>query len=151
MEDGQPCLLRAAMDAIRIHDGKRVMLKKVLPEEGPHELQISRMFSARGVATNSRNHCVPLLDAIKLPNSGQQLMVMPFLRPFDNPHFQSSVNSWPSSPRSVRYLRFRYPGGGGNMQCTTSVNRTIPFHRDTPSLATAGIPSFMTVPYLYQT
>ncbi|KAH9165356.1 hypothetical protein EDB89DRAFT_2010447, partial [Lactarius sanguifluus] len=76
MEDGQPCLLRAGMDAIRIHDGKRVMLKKVLPEEGPHELQISRMFSARGVATNSRNHC-------------HQLMVMPFLRPFDNPHFQT--------------------------------------------------------------
>ncbi|KAH9014237.1 hypothetical protein EDB85DRAFT_2030497 [Lactarius pseudohatsudake] len=73
-EDGQPCLLRAAMDAIRIHDGKRVMFKKVLPEEGPHELEISRMFSARGVATNSRNHCVPLLDVIKLPNSGHQLI-----------------------------------------------------------------------------
>ncbi len=77
------------MDATRIHDGKRVMLKKVLPEEGPHELQISRMFSSREVGTNPRNHCVPLLDVIKLPNSGQQLMVMPFLRPFDNPHFQT--------------------------------------------------------------
>ena len=77
------------MDATRLHDGKRVMLKKVLPEEGPHELQIGRFFSSREVATNSRNHCVPLLDVIKLPNSGQQLMVMPFLRPFDNPHFQT--------------------------------------------------------------
>ena len=77
------------MDAIRLHDGKRVMLKKVLPEEGPHELQIGRFFSSREVATNLRNHCVPLLDVIKLPNSGQQLMVMPFLRPFDNPHFQT--------------------------------------------------------------
>jgi len=77
------------MDAVRLHDGKRVMLKKVLPEEGPHELQISRFFSSRGVATNSRNHCVQLLDVIKLSNSGQQLMVMPFLRPFDNPRFQT--------------------------------------------------------------
>ena len=77
------------MDATRLHDGKRVMLKKVLPEEGPYELQISRFFSSGEVATNSRNHCVPLLDVIKLPNSGQQLMVMPFLRPFNNPRFQT--------------------------------------------------------------
>ncbi|KAH9035124.1 hypothetical protein EDB83DRAFT_2649323, partial [Lactarius deliciosus] len=90
VEDGQVSALRAAMDAKRIHDGKQVMLKKVVPEERPHELQISRMFSAGGVAKNSRNHCVPLLDVIKLPNSGhQQLMVMPFLLPFDNPRFQT--------------------------------------------------------------
>jgi hypothetical protein len=77
------------MDAIRLHDGKRVMLKKVLPEEGPYEVQISRFFSSGEVATNSRNHCVPLLEVIQLPTSGQQLMVTPFLRPFDNPHFQT--------------------------------------------------------------
>ena len=77
------------MDAIRLRDGKRVMLKKVLPEEGPHELQISRMFSEVATKTNPRNHCVPLLDVITLPNSSQQLMVTPFLRRFDNPHFQT--------------------------------------------------------------
>ena len=81
--------LRAALDATRLRDGKRVMLKKVLPEEGPYELQISRMFSEAEVATNPRNHCVPLLDVITLPNSSQRLMVTPFLRPFDNPHFQT--------------------------------------------------------------
>ena len=75
------------MDATRLRDGKRVMLKKVIPEEGPYELQISRMFSE--VATNPRNHCVPLLDVITLPNSSQRLMVTPFLRPFDNPRFQT--------------------------------------------------------------
>jgi hypothetical protein len=77
------------MDATRSHDGKRIMLKKVLPEEGPHELQIRRFFSSREVGTNSRNHCVPLLDVIKLPNSSQQLMVTSFLRPFNNPRFQT--------------------------------------------------------------
>ena len=68
------------------HAGKRVLLKKVLPEEGPYELQINRMFSE--VATNPRNHCVPLLDVITLPDSGQRLMVTPFLRPIDSPRFQ---------------------------------------------------------------
>jgi hypothetical protein len=29
------------MDAVRIEDGRQVMLKKVLPEEGPYELSIT--------------------------------------------------------------------------------------------------------------
>ncbi len=79
------------MDATRLRDGKRVLLKKVLPEEGPHELQISRMFSSVEVATNPRNHCVPLLDVIELsPRSGsQKLMVFPLLRPFNRPRIQT--------------------------------------------------------------
>jgi len=93
MENVQPCLLRAAtmMDATRLQDGKRVMLKKVLSEEGPHELQISRMFSSEEVATDPRNHCVPLLDVIMLParSGSQQLMVFPLLRSYDRPRIQT--------------------------------------------------------------
>ena len=79
------------MDATRLHDGKRVMLKKVLLEEGPHELQIGRTFSSGEVATDPRNHCVPLLDVIELsPRSGsQKLMVFPLLRPFNQPRIQT--------------------------------------------------------------
>ncbi|KAI9445849.1 hypothetical protein BJY52DRAFT_1314448 [Lactarius psammicola] len=89
--DERPCLSLAAMDAIRLHDGKRVTLKKVLPEEGPHELQISQMFSSVEVATDPGNHCVPLLDIIELsPRSGsQKLMVFPRLCPFDRPPIQT--------------------------------------------------------------
>ncbi|KAH9045898.1 kinase-like domain-containing protein [Lactarius deliciosus] len=119
-EDGQPCLLRAAMDAIRIHDGKRVMLKKVLPEEGPHELEISRMFSGSGVATNSRNHCVPLLDVIKFPNSGHQLMVMPFLRPFDNPHFQTFGEFVAFFTQVCEGLQFMHERNVAHRDCTAN-------------------------------
>jgi hypothetical protein len=65
------------------------MLKKVLLEEGPHELQIAQFFSSPEVARDPRNHCVPLLDVIETHNAGQKLMVMPFLRPFNNPRFQT--------------------------------------------------------------
>ena len=34
------------MDALRIEDGRQVMLKKVLPEEGPHKLLITQLFSS---------------------------------------------------------------------------------------------------------
>jgi hypothetical protein len=77
------------MDATRQRDGKRVMLKKLFPEEGPHELRITQFFSSPEVARDPRNHCVPLLDVIEIPKTGQKLMVMPFLRPFNNPHFQT--------------------------------------------------------------
>jgi hypothetical protein len=76
------------MDAIRLRDGKQVMLKKVFPEEGPHELIITQLFSSREFARDPRNHCVPLLDILETQN-GQKLMVMPFLRPFNNPRFQT--------------------------------------------------------------
>lgn len=79
------------MDATRVRDGRRVVLKKVLPVEGPHELQISQMFSSAEVATNPHNHCVPLLEVIRLSENfgSQQLMVFPLLRPFNRPRIQT--------------------------------------------------------------
>ena len=52
------------MDATRRRDGKHVMLKKVYPEEGPHELIITQLFSTREFARDPCNHCVPLLDRV---------------------------------------------------------------------------------------
>jgi len=36
------------MDAVRIEDGRQVMLKKVLLEEGPHEWLITQLLRHRG-------------------------------------------------------------------------------------------------------
>ena len=77
------------MDATRRRDRKCVMLKKVYPDEGPHELEITQLFSSQELARDPRNHCVPLLDIIEIPQNGQKLMVMPFLRPFNDPRFQT--------------------------------------------------------------
>ena len=80
------------MDAVRIEDGRQVMLKKVLPEEGPHELLITQLFSSPGLKGESKNHCVPLLDLIDLSQTGsdgRKLIVIPFLRSFKNPHFRT--------------------------------------------------------------
>jgi len=68
------------MDATRIRDGSRVLIKRVLPEAGQHELEVT---------LNPSNYCVPLLDIIDLSNTSQKLVVMPFLRPFDDHSFQT--------------------------------------------------------------
>jgi hypothetical protein len=63
------------MDATRLHDHKRVTLK---PKERSHEPDI--MFSPEEVERNPRNHCVPLLEIIEIPDSGQRIMVLPYLQ-----------------------------------------------------------------------
>jgi hypothetical protein len=77
------------MDATRIRNNKQVMLKKVLPEEGPHELYITQLFSSPGLRDDPSNHFIPLLDLIGWSQGGGKLMVMPFLRPFNDLHFQT--------------------------------------------------------------
>ena len=79
---------RLIMDATRISDGKTVMLKKLPEREGPHELQINRLFSSDPHASDPRNHCAPLLDVIELPND-PPIMVHSLLRPFYDPRFQT--------------------------------------------------------------
>ena len=78
------------MDAMRGEDGKQVMLKSVPARRGQQELDIARRFSSPDLRRDSRNHCVPLLETLELPDTlDQQLMVMPYLRPFDKPNFRT--------------------------------------------------------------
>ena len=78
------------MDATCVRDNRQVMLKKVLPEEGPHELRINQLFSSPELATMPNNHCAPLLEVIELQRPGpQKLMVSPLLRPFNRPKIQT--------------------------------------------------------------
>ena len=79
---------RLGMDAIRISDGKPVMMKRQPPEEGPYELEINKLFSTEPLASDPRNHCVQLLDVIRLPND-PPILVQPMLRPFDEPRFRT--------------------------------------------------------------
>ncbi len=77
------------MDAIRVKDGKRVLLKRVYRSEWHHELEISRLFSTEPLASGPHNRCVPLEDVISPPDEPDlKFMVFPFLQqlvalPFD--------------------------------------------------------------------
>ena len=80
--------MRLGMDATRISDGRQVILKRLLTEEGPYELQINKLFSTEPLFSNPRNHCVHLLDVIDLPDD-PPILVHPLLRPYDDPQFQT--------------------------------------------------------------
>jgi hypothetical protein len=76
------------MDATRISDGKPVMLKRLVKQEGPYELQINKLFSTEPLSSDHRNRCVQLLDVINLPDV-PPIMVHPLLRPFYDPQLRT--------------------------------------------------------------
>ncbi|KAI9512192.1 kinase-like domain-containing protein [Russula earlei] len=89
-EDGQPTLLPYAMDATCKENGKQVMLKNIPARRGQQELIIARSLSSPELRSERRNHCVPLLGSFDAPDAvDRKLVVMPYLRPFDKPHFRT--------------------------------------------------------------
>ena len=66
------------------HDGTLVAIKSVY-NKGSREVEIARFLTS---LTHQDNHCVPVLDVFPDPlDSARSLMVMPWLRPFDDPDF----------------------------------------------------------------
>ena len=81
------------MDAIRIRDRRPVILKRVLPADRPHELNINWLFSTEHSGSHDNdNQCVPLLEVIELSVQfgSQKLMVFPLLQPFNQPRMQTT-------------------------------------------------------------
>ncbi|KAI0669458.1 kinase-like domain-containing protein [Trametes maxima] len=73
------------IDAERTSDGLRVAIKSV-SNEGD-ELKLSQFISSIGGA---ENHCAEALEVIRDPlNSNRSFLVMPYLRPYNDPELQT--------------------------------------------------------------
>lgn len=78
------------MDAIRIEDGKQIMLKKVVTSKHPDEATIGRLFSRDLHASHPSNRCVPIYDIFSIPDEeGTVILVMPFLMDWKEPDFDT--------------------------------------------------------------
>ncbi|EMD33660.1 hypothetical protein CERSUDRAFT_107977 [Gelatoporia subvermispora B] len=89
-EDALLSLSVDALDATRISDEKLVMLKRILTSLHPYEVEIGRLFSEEPFASEPRNHCVPIFETLQDPfDADYQIIVMPFLRGYDKPQFQT--------------------------------------------------------------
>ncbi|KAI0828174.1 kinase-like protein [Trametes gibbosa] len=83
-EDSVMLMNHQIIDARRREDNERVAIKRVRSDTG--ELDIMKFLSA--FEDDNTNHTVPLLAVLPDPFDKQlSLMVMPFLRPFDDPEF----------------------------------------------------------------
>jgi hypothetical protein len=81
-----------APDAVRSSDGKFVCIKGVRSKNHRYEEAIATYLSPdpSGTSENLENHCVPILDVLKRPGEDEDVfLVMPLLRPWDNPEFET--------------------------------------------------------------
>jgi hypothetical protein len=75
------------IDAVRVEDDVKVILKHV--PTTTQELPTARYLSSEALLSDPRNRAVRILDVILLPGDDKwALLVMPYLRQFDDPHFQ---------------------------------------------------------------
>ncbi|KAG0695181.1 hypothetical protein DFH29DRAFT_282804 [Suillus ampliporus] len=77
------------LDATRISDGEFVMLKAVRRSDHPFEVEIARYLVSEPLRSDPMNHCVPILDVLPLPDEGRDIIVMPLLRRYSDPSFQT--------------------------------------------------------------
>ncbi|PBK75271.1 hypothetical protein ARMSODRAFT_514104 [Armillaria solidipes] len=78
------------MDATRVQDGKKVMLKRVSKSEFPLEVELSDFLSSSPLSEDPRNHYVPIYDVLQSPrDSDYHILVMPRLHKFHSPSFDT--------------------------------------------------------------
>ncbi|KAJ7092967.1 hypothetical protein B0H15DRAFT_972724 [Mycena belliarum] len=89
-EDGLRLEMANLMDARRIRDNMDVCLKRIDVEIFPHEQDIGTYLSSEPLASDPRNHCVPILETLQVPNRSElRILVMPLLRRYEQPRFDT--------------------------------------------------------------
>ncbi|EPQ57121.1 hypothetical protein GLOTRDRAFT_115170 [Gloeophyllum trabeum ATCC 11539] len=89
-EDGVGLRYDRIMDATRLSDGALVALKRVHKSEHPHEVEIATYLVSEPLASDTRNRTVPIYEILQLPNDEDEvLLVMPLLRRYDSPRFDT--------------------------------------------------------------
>lgn len=78
------------MDARRNSDGAEVMIKRCSKRDHPFEAEIGRFFCSEPLASDPRNRCIPIYEVLQAPRDDDlQLIVMPRLRKFGSPRFET--------------------------------------------------------------
>ncbi|KAL0952420.1 hypothetical protein HGRIS_006693 [Hohenbuehelia grisea] len=78
------------VDARRISDGARMILKRYNKSVHPHEAEIAQFFSSGELRSKPQNHCVQIHDVLSVPGEDNEVvLVMPELRAFDDPEFDT--------------------------------------------------------------
>lgn len=79
---------RNLLDAVRVADGKTVVLKYV-PRSTP-EIEIGKYLASEELKNDPHNHAVPLLDVLEDENDPENaILVFPLLRRLDSPPVRS--------------------------------------------------------------
>ncbi|KAH9834123.1 kinase-like domain-containing protein [Rhodofomes roseus] len=104
-------------DATRISDGKLVSIKRVFSNSV--EVKIATYLRNPLFEKDTRNHCVPILDLFQDDkNASISYMVMPFLRWFDRPSFDSVDDVLDLGEQLLEGLVFLHEHGIAHRDCS---------------------------------
>ncbi|EIN06245.1 kinase-like protein [Punctularia strigosozonata HHB-11173 SS5] len=88
-EDSYPILDTRAADAIRVADGTPVALKRIYPDVNSYEEPVIIKLGSDLLNSDPHNHCVPIYEILDVPGENHRLIVMPLLRKYANPEFDT--------------------------------------------------------------
>ncbi|KAH8103569.1 kinase-like domain-containing protein [Cristinia sonorae] len=107
------------LDATRMNDKSRVSIKVISRKSSEHK--ISRHLSSEALSRNPNNHCVPVHDVFQdCINPEQVLLIMTYLRPFDDPPFAFVDEVMDFVRQSLEGLCFLHDQGVAHRDCFTA-------------------------------
>jgi hypothetical protein len=78
------------LDATSIVDGSYVGLKRISKTRHPYEADIAQFVSSEPLSSDPTNHCISVKEVLQVPDDDDLIiLVMPFLRPYDDPPFDT--------------------------------------------------------------
>ncbi|KAJ6605385.1 hypothetical protein DFH09DRAFT_897484, partial [Mycena vulgaris] len=95
-----------ALDAIRVSDGKKVVLKRVPNDE--EELQIAISLSSPHLLSDWRNRTIQILEVIPVASDSWTLLVMPYCRRFNDPPFHCRAEFIEAMQQYLEGLQFMH-------------------------------------------
>ncbi|KAI0054645.1 hypothetical protein BV25DRAFT_1830936 [Artomyces pyxidatus] len=117
-EDGQYLIWQGVIDATCTSDGSFVFLKEMRADLGPYEKDITAYFSSEPLKTDPKNHCIPLIKVLDLPELPPPLLVLPMMRPFYNPAFQTFGEAVPFFTQIFEGVQFMHRHNIAHRDCT---------------------------------
>ncbi|KAA1473369.1 hypothetical protein DENSPDRAFT_802484 [Dentipellis sp. KUC8613] len=121
-EEGQDNNYYAIMDAVRVSDGAVVTLKQVdmsTQRTSIAEVKINEYLSSGPRASDSRNHSAQVSQVLQVPDEPHmKILVMPFLRPFHDPRFQTFGEAVAFFTQLFEGLQFLHEHNIAHRDCT---------------------------------
>jgi len=98
-----------------------VMLKQVSKALHPYEVEIAQYFSSQPLASDPRNHCVPIYETLQDPGKSDYfILVMPFLRLYNDPPFATVGEAVEGFRQIFEGLLFMHEHHVAHRDCTAN-------------------------------
>ncbi|RDB24810.1 NUAK family SNF1-like kinase 2 [Hypsizygus marmoreus] len=116
-EDGVYHRFPQIIDAVRA-DGTLVALKRINLLTHPQEAEIGTLLSSKTLASHPKNHCVPILEVIPIPDDHNTVViVMPLLYPNEYPPFETIGEAVEFLRQILEGLQFMHQNNIAHRDC----------------------------------